>query len=121
MSCNRLTVSAMFVARTILRTPTGGRLKTLRCSAAGTMLCRGRTMYLLLLRALCLPSSCSFSRMISSHPAHSAHTIAAGVVGTETCTPFIGLLALLAIKRADREELRASTSASQGCFEPASQ
>lgn len=65
------TVSAMLVAKTILRTPAWGRLKTLRCSAAGTMLCRGRTMYLLPLRALCLPSSCSFRRMISSHPAHS--------------------------------------------------
>lgn len=65
---SRPTDSAMLVARTILRTPTGGRLNTLRCSAAGTMLCKGRIEYLLPPRALCLFSSCSFSRMISSHP-----------------------------------------------------
>ena len=37
-----MAVSAMLVARTILCTPTGGRKKTRRWSAAGTMLCRGR-------------------------------------------------------------------------------
>ena len=38
------TVSAMLVASTILRTPGGGRTKTRRWSAGGTMLCRGSTL-----------------------------------------------------------------------------
>ena len=65
----RHTVSAMLVARTILRTPIGGLTNTLRWSAAGTMLCSGSTEYLLLLKPLLGASSWSFSLMISSQPA----------------------------------------------------
>ena len=41
MSSMVTAVSAMLVARMILRTPTGGRRKTLRWSCVGTMECRG--------------------------------------------------------------------------------
>ena len=38
-----MAVSAMFVARTIFRTPLGGRLKTLFCSSGGRRECSGST------------------------------------------------------------------------------
>lgn len=68
MSSMVTAVSAMLVARMILRTPTGGRMKTLRWSCVGTIECRGSSRYRCDRKQLSC-SSCSFSRMISSHPA----------------------------------------------------
>mmetsp|Transcript_36396 Transcript_36396/g.121894 ORF Transcript_36396/g.121894 Transcript_36396/m.121894 type:complete len:348 (-) Transcript_36396:241-1284(-) len=59
-------VSAMFVARTTLRTPCGGRSKTRSCASTGSDAWRGSTIHLPL-AAACACSG-SISRSISSTP-----------------------------------------------------
>ena len=92
-------VSAMFVESTTLRTPGGGRSKTLRCSSGGRSECRGRTQ---LRWGSCpnsrVPSSSSCRVWISLNPGRKTSTASASELTSRLplpppppCLAFLGL------------------------------